>query len=154
MTAWSMQEYMRRFDIVLLTETQVEHVPSDLLPGYSVAAVPASRQHRNGEGMLVAVRHSHLYHVTDFTSDDTALWVRLTFSNSAAPSLFVAVCYVPPQGSPKLQQVDLPSRMQTLCDAAGLAAPSPAVIAGDLNAHVSPLNVMGVHWCACVGRQD
>ena len=35
LTVWFIQQYMRRSDVVLLTETQVDHVPSSLLPGYS-----------------------------------------------------------------------------------------------------------------------
>ena len=128
-------DYFSSFDLVLLTETAVESVPGGLFDGFSVAAIPAERTGRAGQGLLLAVRNDSRYHVEDHTSDSTALWVRLCPTASQAPIL-VGVCYLPPAGSPQLQHHSFPHRLDSLASTL-LATPGmPVILAGDFNAHV------------------
>ena len=92
-------DYFSAFDLVLLTETAVESVPSSLFDGFSVAEIPAEQNGRAGQGLLLAVRNNILYHVEDHTSDSTALWVRLSPSASQAPP-FLWACATCPQPDP------------------------------------------------------
>ena len=128
-------DYFSAFDLVLLTETGVESVPSGLFDGFSVAEIPAEQNGRAGQGLLLAVRNNSRYHVEDHTSDSTALWVRLCPTASQAP-LLVGVCYLPPAGSPQLQQHSFPDRLDSFAITV-LASPGmPVILAGDFNAHV------------------
>ena len=128
-------DYFSRFDLVLLTEIAVESVPGGLFDGFSVAAIPAERTGRAGQGLLLAVGNDSRYHVEDHTSDSTALWVRLCPTASQAPIL-VGVCYLPPAGSPQLQHHSFPHRLDSLASTL-LASPGmPVILAGDFNAHV------------------
>ena len=124
-------DYFSAFDLVLLTETAVESVPSGLFDRFSVAEIPAEQNGRAGQGLLLSVRNNSRYHVEDHTSDSTALWVRLCPTASQTP-----VCYLPPAGSPQLQQHSFPDRMDSLAIIV-LASPGmPVILAGDFIAHV------------------
>ena len=91
--------------------------------------------------MLIAVRRSHAYHLQDWTSDDTSLWVKLIFPSGAAP-LIIGTCYMPPQGSHNLRVEDAPSRFGGLA-AHYLAAQGEGLVllAGDFNARVGHLEL-------------
>ena len=93
----------------MLSETRSTDSLEDLLPGYSITHVPASRAGFAGEGLLLAVKHSRLYSVMDFASDDSSLWVTLSFTRGHQPLTF-GVCYIPPAGSPKLRDIGLQER--------------------------------------------
>jgi hypothetical protein len=49
---------LREYDVILLSETRRDVWDDSLLPGYSVAFVPASRPGQPGEGLALAVRRS------------------------------------------------------------------------------------------------
>ena len=102
---WDAAQYLRDFDVILLSETRAVQISDHLFTDYSLAYCPASEEGRGGEGILVAVRKHRLYHVQDFGSDDSSLWVRLCFNNSRRPLILGAV-YIPPAGSSHLQTVD------------------------------------------------
>ena len=141
---------MREFDVLLLCETRTDFVPDSLLPDHSIAFCPASRAGQAGEGMAVAVRKSHAYHIQDWASDDTSLWVRLAFPSGARP-IVVGTCYVPPAGSHNLQHDDCNSRFAKL--AAHLVAAQAeghVLLAGDFNARVGSL---GTPACALQQEQ-
>ncbi len=70
---------LRAYDVILLSETRRDVWNDSLLPGYSVAFVPASRPGQPGEGLALAVRRSRSYIVYDWGSKCTALWVKLQF---------------------------------------------------------------------------
>ena len=91
--------------------------------------------------MLIAVRKSQAYHLQDWTSDDTSLWVKLVFPSGAAP-LIIGTCYMPPQGSHNLRMEDAPSRFGRLA-AHFLAAQGEGLVllAGDFNARVGHLEL-------------
>ena len=152
----NLADYFNTFDLVLLTETAVESVPSRLLDGYSVAEIPAEREGRAGQGLLLAVRDSSQYHVEDHTSDSTALWIRLC-PTATQDRVLVGVCYLPLDGSPQLRQHSFQHRLDALANAV-LASPGmPVILAGDFNAHVgAALNSRGrmlLQMCAAASLQ-
>ena len=105
---------------------------------------------------MLAVKHNPSFRINDYTSDDTALWIRINFVRSSHPSLSVAVCYVPPQGSVRLAHCDLQARMQGIADAALAVSLLPVIVAGDLNSHVPPENGHGralARMCQDTGLQ-
>ena len=53
---WATCGYLGGFDIVMLSETRALSVPEGFLPDHSVVLVPASREGRAGEGLLLGVR--------------------------------------------------------------------------------------------------
>ena len=134
-------QYLRSFDIILLTETRVDNVADNIFPDHSIAFSPARQAGQAGEGMTIAVRKFHAYHLQDWTSDDTSLWVKLIFPSGAAP-LIVGTCYMPPQASQNLRVEDAPSRFGKLA-AHFLAAQGEGLVllAGDFNARVGHLEL-------------
>ena len=100
---------------------------------------PASQEGRGGEGLLFAVKKHHAFHVLDYGSDDSPLWVRLCFHSGRCPIIF-GVVYVPPAGSTNLHSVDLQDRFtkpSTRLAAARLEG--DVFLAGDFNARVGRL---------------
>lgn len=143
-------QYMQGFDVLLLTETRAEYIPDNPFPEHSIAFCPASRAGRAGEGVTVAVRKSHAYHVQDWASDETSLWVKLVFPSGARP-VIVGTCYVRPAGSRNLQEDDCNSRFAKL--AAHLVAAQAeghVLLAGDFNARIGNL---GTSACALQQEQ-
>ena len=107
-----------------------------LLPGYSITHVPASRAGFAGEGLLLAVKSSRSYSVMDFASDDSSLWVTLSFAEGHHPLTF-GVCYIPPTGSPKLRDIGLQERFaHVMAHAVAAKDLGEVFIGGDFNAHV------------------
>lgn len=136
---WDTVQYFHSFDVILLSETRAVHFPDDLLPQYSIAYCPASQEGRGGEGLLVAVKKHPAFHVLDYGSDDSSLWVRLCFNSGRRPILFGAV-YVPPAGSTNLQTVDLEGRFTQLTTRLAAARLEGDVfLAGDFNARTGRL---------------
>ena len=136
---WDAAQYLRDFDVILLSETRAVQIPDHLFTDYSLAYCPASEEGRGGEGILVAVRKHRLYHVQDFGSDDSSLWVRLCFNNSRRPLILGAV-YIPPAGSSHLQTVDLDARFSKLtARVAAAQMEGDVLLAGDFNARVGHL---------------
>ena len=132
-------QYLQGFDVLLLSETRTVDVPDSMFPDHSIAFTPASRQGIAGEGLLVAVKKSSAYHVQDWSSDSTSLWVKLTFHDDRAP-LILGVCYLPPAGSHKLHNEDLQSRLSVLTAHVAAAQAEGAVfLGGDFNARVGNL---------------
>lgn len=134
-------QYLRSFDIILLTETRADSVADHMFPDHSIAFSPASQAGQAGEGMMIAARKSHAYHLQDWTSDDTSLWVKIIFPSGAAP-LIIGTCYMPPQGSHNLRVEDVPSRFGKLATHF-LAAQEEGLtlLAGDFNARVGHLEL-------------
>ena len=134
-------QYLRSFDIILLTKTRVDSVADHMFPDHSIAFSPSRQAGQAGEGMSIAVRKSHAYHLRDWTSDNTSLWVKLIFPSGAAP-LIIGTCYMPPQGSHNSRVEDAPSRFGKLA-AHFLAAQGEGLVlpAGDFNARVGHLEL-------------
>jgi len=121
---------------VLLCETRAEYIADSLLPDHSLAFCPASSQGLAGEGLALAVRKSAQYHVQDWSSDETSLWVKIRFKSRSKP-LLVGCCYIPPSGSPNLRQHDLAHRMSKLTtNVASAMLEGDVLLAGDFNARV------------------
>ena len=79
------------------------------------------------------------YHVLDYGSDDSSLWVRLCFDSSRRPIIF-GVVYVPPAGSSNLHTVDIEDRFTKLSTRLAAAQLEGDVfLAGDFNARVGRL---------------
>ena len=136
---WDTVQYFQSFDVILLSETLAVHFPDDLLPQFSIAYSPASQEGRGGEGLLVAVKKHHAFHVLDYGSDDSSLWVRLCFHSGRRPIIF-GVVYVPPAGSTNLHSVDLDDRFTKLSTRLAAARLEGDVfLAGDFNARVGRL---------------
>ena len=139
MLLWDTLQYLDTFDIVLLSETRCLGLPAGFLPRHSVALVPATADGRAGEGLLVAVRRQLHVRVQDWASDDTSLWVKLSFAGRPVP-LFVAACYLPTAGSPLLRHTSILDRLAALEDRLASACPAGHVLlAGDFNARVGTL---------------
>ena len=132
-------QYLRQFDVLLLSETRAEYVADCVLPDHSIAFCPASQQGLAGEGIAIAIRKSDAHHVQDWSSDDTSLWVKICFQSRSRP-LLVGVCYVPPAGSPNLRQQNLQDRMSKLtANVAAAMLEGDVLLAGDFNARVGTL---------------
>lgn len=133
-------QYLQRFDVILLSETRCMAWDDAFLPDHSVALVPACRDGQAGEGLLLAVRRHHAYHVQDWASDDTSIWVKLKFQDSCRP-LMLGCCYVPPAGSPQLRSTDLSARFTSLgAMAVAAICEGDVFLAGDFNARVGQLH--------------
>lgn len=140
--------YLRGFDILLLSETRASDVSDSLLSEFSIAFSPASRQGVAGEGLLVAVKKSLAYHVQDWSSDTTSLWVKLIFQGDATP-LIVGTCYIPPAGSHNLRDEGLQTRMSNLAAHVVAAHEEGHVfLGGDFNARIGHLEAS-----ACAGQR-
>ena len=139
---WDTVLYFQSFDVILLSETRAVHFPDELLPHYSVAYCPASQEGRGGEGLLVAVKKHHSFHVLDYGSDDSSLWVRLCFLSGRRPILF-GVVYIPPAGSTNLQAVDLEDRFTKL---------STRMAAAQLDGDVFLAGILMLEWGAWRSR--
>jgi hypothetical protein len=101
-----------------------------------VVLVPADRDGQAGEGLLLAVRKGQQVRVQDWASDDTSLWVKLTFSGSPSP-LFIGVCYLPPAGSPQLRDDGVADRLATMgAHVAAACQAGDVLLGGDFNARV------------------
>ena len=97
----------------------------------------AARRGGAGTGLVIAVRRHPSVHIYDLPSDETSAWVKLVFANSSIAPLFVASCYVPPAGSPKLRRNSLTAQFQGLQDRfLGLAPAGYLFCAGDFNARL------------------
>ena len=132
-------QYLAAFDIVLLTETRAAHIEDGFLPQHSIAFIPASKDGRAGEGILVAVKKNAAYHVLDYGSDDSSLWVKVSFHDQRKP-LILGCCYIPPAGSHSLQYKCLHQRMADIVARYTAAqADGNVLIAGDFNARVGRL---------------
>ena len=132
-------KYLAAFDVVLLTETRAAHIEDGFLPQHSIAFIPASKDGRAGEGILVAVKKNAAYHVLDYGSDDSSLWVKVSFHDQRKP-LILGCCYVPPAGSRSLQHRCLDQRMADITARYTAAqADGNVLIAGDFNARVGRL---------------
>jgi hypothetical protein len=130
---------LQQFDIFLLTEARCSVWDDSLLPDHSIALVPADEAGKAGEGIVVAVRRNPGYHVQDWASNDTALWVRIVFAGGLKP-LLIASCYVPPAGSPQLQTTDIPTRFAALhAQVVAACADGDVLVAGDFNARIADL---------------
>lgn len=140
--------YLRGFDILLLSETRAADVSDSLLSEYSIAFSPASRQGVAGEGLLVAVKKSLAYHVQDWSSDSTSLWVKLIFQGNAQ-ALIVGACYIPPAGSHNLRDENLQARMSNMAAHVVAAHEEGHVfLGGDFNARIGHLEAS-----ACAGQR-
>ncbi len=70
--------------------------------------------------------------------DDTSLWVTISHPAGLMTPWFVAVAYLPPQGSNKLKQIGVSQRLDTLAEIAAAAAElGHVLVAGDFNARVA-----------------
>ena len=137
---YTIRQYLNGFDIVMLLETRVGTIDKDFLVGYSTVFTPASTNGKAGQGFLLAVKKSRHYHVQDWTSDESSLWVKLTFFQGGRP-LFVGCTYVPPSGSPLLKTISAAQRFENL-QLQILAATDigDVICGGDFNARIGDRN--------------
>ena len=133
------QTYLQGFDIILLIETRTAYVANAVFPDHQISYVPASRPGAPGEGIVVAVRKQHAYHVQDWAADETSLWVKIKFQCHSTP-LLLGACYVPPSGSHSLRDNAADSRFASLAGKILAAEVEGYVLlAGDMNARVGHL---------------
>ena len=134
-------QYIRSFDIALLTETRCDSL--DLFTGFQQFWLPVPQLGKADRGVCVLVHPKHAGLATLWRSqpDTQAVWVRLRASMLGLDKdLFVAAVYIPPAGSAQLQQRSLASRMHDLRQSALLAEQQGYVLlGGDFNAKVSTL---------------
>ena len=129
-------EYLREFDIIMLSETRRQFIDLDMWVGFKVSFHPASEQSKAGEGLFLAVKRSPYYHILPYSTKDTSLWAKLQFQ-CGGPPLIVGTTYIPPSGSPLLSRVPLHTRLSHLkgifCQAIG---EGHVLLGGDFNARV------------------
>ena len=134
-------EYIRQFDIVMLSETQTAAPLHRQLPQHTVHTIPASTHGRRGEGLLLAVSRQLPFAVTHTRTDQDScvIWLSLRSSAAHRQNITIAVCYVPPdsQHSAQLQGRSAQARFTSLTDQLiTAAAQGHVLLAGDLNARV------------------
>jgi len=137
--------YFREHDVILLQETLSHAYDPALFRGYRVflslsspSFSPLPLPHKRGLGMLIAVRDHSGYSAQLWGSTSSSLWVKVTFMGAHSPPLYVGGVYVPPEGSPRLQEVPMPHRMAELEGRIQEALlDGSVVLAGDFNARVS-----------------
>ena len=96
-------EYIRLFDIVVLTETQTAadvNLMHQLFSGYTLQSIDANSTGRAGEGTLLAVKDRLPFSVSGHSVDtsNSAICMTLKSCNAQQPPLTVGVCYAPPPG--------------------------------------------------------
>jgi len=72
-------EYLREFDIIMLSETRRNLLDLDMWVGFKVFFHPASEQNKAGEGLFLAVKRSPHYHILPYSTKGTSLWAKLQF---------------------------------------------------------------------------
>ena len=151
--------YLEEFDIVVLLETQLEFAPSTLLQDYTHFGVTAPEAHRRGYGISIFVRDTVASGVSVWAVDEDLDVVWLRFPGSVAGvscPVFLAACYVPPQGSVRLLGRDVTDRFDSLAGRVDSAmAHGEVILCGDFNAafrveHSAPT---GLHSAGAHGRQ-
>lgn len=135
--------------VVALTETWLDESDSQQLtfPGfahYYLPAVHLSKQGRAAGGISVFVRTSSPLKPVriDHPFQVPCVCIRLSPPPPLAHGVTLAVCYIPPRGSPYFKRLGLTDPFSAL--AADLSACVPAahsslVVTGDLNAHLGNL---------------
>ena len=91
-------QYITKFDIVMLTETQSPALFGRHLSGYTVCTIPATSLDRAGEGVLLAVRRQLPFSVSHWQTDqaNSTIWLTLKPAQSRQQPLTVGVCKNPP----------------------------------------------------------
>jgi len=129
-------DYLNTFDIVMLVETRLESIDREFLVDFSIAHIPASKSGKAGQGILLGVKKARHYHVLDWTSDDTSLWVKVIFGQGARP-LFVGCTYIPPSGSPLLTGISAEQRFENLqLQILAATEMGDVICGGDFNARI------------------
>ena len=134
-------QYINKFDIVMLTETQSPALFGRQLRGYSVFTIPATSLGRAGEGVLLAVRQQLPFSISRWQTDqaNSTIWLTLKPSQSQQRPLVLGVCYIPPDShhSVQLSQRSAQVRFESLAaHIAQLNSEGHVLLAGDLNARV------------------
>ena len=151
--------YLEEFDIVVLLETQLEFAPSTLLRDYTHFGVTAPEACLRGYGISVFVRDTLAAGVSIWAVDEDLDVVWLRFPGAVfgvSGPVFLAACYVPPQGSVRLQGRDVTDRFDALAGRVDSAmAHGEVFLCGDFNAsfraeHSAPT---GLRSGAAHGRQ-
>ena len=152
-------EYLQKFDIVMLVETHQEFAPANLLYDYTHYGITAPEAGLRGYGISVFVRNSVSSGVSLWVADSNldAVWLRfpgVTFGISSP--VFLAACYVPPQGSVRLQFRDIAQRFDSLAGQVDRAmALGEVMLCGDFNASFQgdPSSPVGLRSSGAHGLQ-
>ena len=134
-------QYITKFDIVMLTETQSPALFGRQLSGYTVFTIPATSLGRAGEGVLLAVRQQLPFSVSHWQTDEenSTIWLTLKPAQSRQQPLTVGVCYIPPEShrSAQLSRRSAQVRSESLAaHIAQLSSGGHVLLAGDCNARV------------------
>ena len=110
-------EYLQEFDVVVLVETHQEFAPANLLRGYTHYGIAAPEAGLRGYGISVFVREAISSGVSLWVADANLDVVWLRFPGEVfgiSSSVFLAACYVPPQGSGRWGSRDTAERFDLL----------------------------------------
>lgn len=129
-TPWNTDELLQG-SIIFLSETRRCDDVSEWFERHTVFAIPAETG-RPGQGLLMAVPHSHSYHPQLVQSASDILGVLLRDGADNALALVLGV-YMPTATSPRLQQCDIEARYATLHSILAEHAGVPVLIMGDFN---------------------
>ena len=142
-------EYLAKYPIVALTETQRPDFAPALLEGYEHFAVPSPIAGRRGYGLAVYVRDHLAAGVTVWKHDAelSVLWLKFPGAIFGVNgSVMLAVVYLPPAGS---HRVHLQSQQERLAELASQVSAAERmghiVLCGDFNALVSGTETQGIN---------
>ena len=137
-------EYLATFDIIVLVETLSE-TPLPLRD-YTCFYLPAPQQGLRGYGSAIYVRDglSGGISVWKQCSELSTLWLRCPGALfGLSQPVYMAACYLPPQGSQRLQRVSIQQRVADLSQQVAEAQRLGVVmLCGDFNA-VAPAHLVG-----------
>ena len=138
-------QYITKFDIVMLTETQSPALFGRQLSGYTVFTIPATSLGRAGEGVLLAVRQKLPFSVSHWQTDEanSTIWLTLKPAQSRQQPLTVGVCYIPPESHrfAQLSRRSAQVRFESLAaHIAQLSSGGHVFLAGDFNARARQPN--------------
>ena len=152
-------EYLSAFDVVVLVETHQEFAPADLLRDYLHFGTTAPEAGLRGYGISIFVRDSIASGVSLWVIDANLDVVWLQFPGAVfgvSSPVFLATCYVPPQGSGRLRSRDVAERFDSLAGHVDRAmALGEVVLCGDFNASLQAdcSSVTGLRGIAAHGGQ-
>ena len=133
-------EYLHGFDIVAVSETKLLSLPRHLLPDHTLHSVPAERQHKAGQGLLLGVRTALNYTVQPWfpsCGGSGTAWLQLT-QRGSSEQFFIGVCYVPTVSSPQLRTKSFEQRLAALRrEVSAASAKGTVILGGDFNARFS-----------------
>ena len=136
---------LHEYDIISITETGVT-TPSILqqhFPTHTVFDMPGTAHGQAGSGIAVLVSARLAQHTCIEAKDPevSCLWLRIKAAGThLSKDMFLATCYIPPEGSSQLRKCPLEYRYQRLLQhSATMSGYGHVMLCGDFNARIADL---------------